>query len=139
MEDGTQIIRGNTCDTEPAREVRRTMAMVGDKWSLMAVQVLRERRQPQRFSQLKRDMHGVSQRMLSRSLRHLEREGLVERTVYPTTPPTVEYGLTPAGTALTEAIRPLMEWSLANLEQAIAARERYDRRALVVASRTGEG
>jgi DNA-binding HxlR family transcriptional regulator len=130
MEDGTHIIRGNSCDTEPARQIRRTMAMVGDKWSLMAVQLLREG--PMRFSRLKREMTGVSQRMLSRSLRHLEREGLVTRTVYPTNPPTVEYALTPAGASLTLAIQPLLDWSLANLDQAIAARARYDQRALLV-------
>jgi DNA-binding HxlR family transcriptional regulator len=135
MEDGTQIIPGIACDTEPAREVRRTMTMVGDKWSLMAVQSLNEG--PKRFSQLKRDMTGVSQRMLSRSLRHLEREGLVARTVYPTNPPTVEYALTPAGATLTEAIRPLLEWSLAHLDQAIAARERFDEREIVAPDRSG--
>jgi DNA-binding HxlR family transcriptional regulator len=136
MEDGTHNIPGNSCDTEGAEEVRRTLAMVGDKWSLMAVRLLRE--EPKRFSHLKREMTGVSQRMLSRSLRHLEREGLVERTVYPTNPPTVEYALTPAGVCLTEAIRPLLEWSLANLDQAVAARERYDRRMAEALEQAGK-
>jgi len=131
MEDGTQNIRRNMCDTEPAQEVRRTMTMVGDKWSLLAVELLRDG--PRRFSWLKREMHGVSQRMLSRSLRHLEREGLVLRTVYPTNPPTVEYALTAAGTGLIAAIQPLLEWSLAHQEQATIARDRYDQRTLAVA------
>jgi DNA-binding HxlR family transcriptional regulator len=139
MEDGTQNISCIFHDTDKADEVRQTLDMIGDKWSLMAVNLLTGG--TKRFSQLKREMTGVSQRMLSRSLRHLQREGLVDRTVIPTNPPTVEYALTAAGESLIVAIIPLLEWAMTNQQRAITARERYDQRitqqgaALVAARR----
>jgi DNA-binding HxlR family transcriptional regulator len=127
MEDGTKNIPRNTSDTERALEVRQTLDMVGDKWPMLAMKLLYGH--AMRFSELKREMTGVSQRMLSRSLRDLEREGLIDRTVYPSNPPAVEYAITEAGREFILAIIPLVQWARRDLDRAAAARERYDQRS----------
>ncbi|HEV7761375.1 MAG TPA: helix-turn-helix domain-containing protein, partial [Acidimicrobiales bacterium] len=73
-----------------------------------------------------RDIDGISQRMLTRTLRHLERDGLVTRTVHPVVPPRVDYELTPLGASLLEAIAPLVGWTRAHRHEVIAARAAYD-------------
>jgi DNA-binding HxlR family transcriptional regulator len=131
MEDGTKNILGILCDTDDAEEMRRTFALVGDKWSLFVVKLLHDG--PKRFSHLKREMGNVTQRMLTRSLRQLERDGLIVRTVFPTTPPSVEYALTASGATLSVAIEPLMEWSRSHRAALTSAREHYDLSASPVA------
>ncbi len=124
MEDGTQEWGSDSCVTPTALESRRTLERVGDSWSLLVIHTLRHG--PTRFAQLQRQIDGISQRMLSRTLRSLERDGLVTRTVYPTNPPSVEYALTPSGVSLKEAVRPLIAWTVSHHDQIDAARARYD-------------
>lgn len=97
---------------------------IGDKWSVMVVGRLRNG--PVRFNAIKRDIGGISQRMLTLTLRNLERDGLVTRTVYPEIPPRVEYALTPLGDSLQPAIGALWDWASGHHADIIAARERYD-------------
>jgi DNA-binding HxlR family transcriptional regulator len=103
-----------------------TLNRIGDKWSVMVVGTLS--RGTLRFNELKRQINGVSQRMLTLTLRNLERDGLVTRTIYPEIPPRVEYGLTELGQTLTGPINALWDWSAANRQAVVAARERYDAR-----------
>ncbi len=99
---------------------------IGDKWSVMVVGILS--RGTLRFNELKREINGVSQRMLTLTLRNLERDGLVTRTIYPEIPPRVEYGLTELGQTLTGPISSLWDWSAANHQAIVAARLAYDHR-----------
>jgi DNA-binding HxlR family transcriptional regulator len=107
-------------------EAREILDRVGDKWSVYVVAVLKGG--PLRFSQLKRAIAAISQRMLTLTLRSLERDGLVTRTVHPTVPPSVEYALTPLGRTLLEPVMALVAWSERNKGRIAAARERFDRR-----------
>ncbi len=99
---------------------------IGDKWSVMVVGILS--RGTLRFNELKREINGVSQRMLTLTLRNLERDGLVTRTIHPEIPPRVEYGLTELGQTLTGPISSLWDWSAANHQAIVAARLAYDDR-----------
>lgn len=103
-----------------------TLNRIGDKWSVMVVGTLS--RGTLRFNELKRKINGISQRMLTLTLRNLERDGLVTRTVYPEIPPRVEYRLTELGETLTGPIDALWEWSAVNRMAVVEARERYDAR-----------
>ena len=110
----------------PGCPVRDVIDRVGDKWSVMLVVQLRDG--PVRFSALLRGTDGISRRMLTRTLRLLERDGLVERTVVPTTPPQVSYGLTPLGRSLVEPLDALTAWALAHRGDVEGARVAYDTR-----------
>lgn len=107
--------------------VRDVLARVGDKWSVLVVGNLSEG--PRRFSELKRTIEGISQRMLTLTLRNLERDGLVTRAVTPTIPPRVDYELTKAGKSLMEPIAALAEWAEKNRGAIQKAREKYDAKA----------
>lgn len=107
------------------RAVSSILAMVGDKWSVLVVMTLRG--QPRRFNELKRAVGGISQQMLTRTLKGLERDGLVVRTVHPTVPPQVEYRLTDLGHSLAGPVQQLGEWALDHLPAIQANRERFDR------------
>lgn len=104
--------------------VREVLARVGDKWSILVIMLLSER--PWRFNELKRSVEGLSQRMLTLTLRNLERDGLVTRTVYPTVPPSVEYALTPMGRSLTGPVSALGHWAQNNTLRIEEARHRFD-------------
>ena len=120
-------------DVTPSRcRVREILDRVGDKWSLFVVFSLRDG--PQRFTALKRSVDGISQRMLTVTLRGLERDGIVTRTMYPVMPPRVDYELTKMGQALMDAVGSLMAWADAHLDDVDAARQAYDERALRAAS-----
>ena len=106
---------------------RTVLDSVADRWTTLIIDLLAEG--PQRFGALRRRIGGISQKMLTQTLRTLERDGLVSRRVYPTTPPSVEYALTPLGQTLTEPLGALRTWSVANVEQILAARAAYDGRA----------
>ena len=106
---------------------REILDRVGDKWSVYVVHTLGEAG-TLRFSALKRRIEGISQRMLTVTLRSLERDGLVDRTVYPEVPPRVEYTLTELGATLRSVVGELVAWSVAHLPEIDAARERYDAR-----------
>ncbi|HEX8495818.1 MAG TPA: helix-turn-helix domain-containing protein [Actinomycetales bacterium] len=114
-------------DTREDCEVRQILDRVADKWSLLVIALLERR--SLRFTELLRRIDGVSQRMLTVTLRQLERDGLVGRTVHATVPPRVDYELTPLGTTLHETIRALVTWTEQHQEQIAAARAAYDRRA----------
>ncbi|MCP3058352.1 helix-turn-helix transcriptional regulator [Myxococcus sp. K38C18041901] len=112
--------------TESCLAVRDILTRVGDKWSVLVVGSLGEG--PLRFSDLKRGIEGISQRMLTLTLRGLERDGLVTRTQYPTVPPRVEYALTPLGHTLLEPVQVLARWALRSRTAIQTARGRYDTR-----------
>ncbi|MGM1060090.1 winged helix-turn-helix transcriptional regulator [Saccharothrix sp. Mg75] len=117
---GDEPRSGDECRT------RVVLDIVGDKWSLLVVRTLRHG--PRRFTELKRDVDGISQRMLTVTLRSLERDGILTRTVHNVMPPHVSYELTPMGRTLREATAPLLEWSVAHLAHIDAARAAYDAR-----------
>ncbi len=104
--------------------INTVLSRVGDRWSVLVVFSLSQYG-TLRFNELKRIL-GISQRMLSRTLRELERDGLVNRRYYPTIPPKVEYSLTPMGISFQDPVRALGEWALDNLDQIDAARDAYD-------------
>ncbi|MFG2088685.1 MULTISPECIES: winged helix-turn-helix transcriptional regulator [unclassified Spirillospora] len=137
MEDGTFASPGYCGDTAADEdvlqwhtrndcEVRQILERVADKWSLLIIALLDQR--SLRFTELRRRIDGISQRMLARTLRHLERDGLVSRTVHPTVPPRVDYALTPMGVTLHETIRSLVTWTEEHQNAIAAARAAYDTR-----------
>ena len=97
---------------------------IGDKWSLLVVQNLGDG--PQRFNELKHCIGNISQKMLTTTLRSLERDGFVTRTVYPTIPPRVDYELTDLGRELLIPVKGLAEWAIANAGRISEARARFD-------------
>jgi DNA-binding HxlR family transcriptional regulator len=107
--------------------VREILDRIGDKWSLYLISLLGEG--TKRFSELKREAEGISQRMLSVTLRGLERDGLVTRTMYRVMPPRVEYALTDLGRDLLAAVCPFITWLDAHVPEIVAARKEYDARA----------
>jgi DNA-binding HxlR family transcriptional regulator len=136
MPDGTLKSPRHTRHTDPscaphvgqtsACEIRDLLDRLADKWSLLVVELLGER--THRFMELRREIDGISQRMLTLTLRQLERDGLVRRTVYAVVPPRVDYELTPLGATLLETIQPLVAWTRAHRDQIAAARQDYDER-----------
>lgn len=106
------------------RAVSDVLARVGDKWSVLVVTRLGER--PMRFNELRRSIGGISQRMLTLTLRGLERDGLVTRTVFPTIPPRVDYALTSLGRDLLQPVSALGAWAIRNQPKIARARERFD-------------
>src|SRR6266581_6545409 len=112
-------------------EFREVLDRVGDKWSLLVIAMLEERPTPRaRFSQLKRSIPGISQRMLTATLRSLERDGLLTRDVYAEAPPRVEYELTPLGRRFMQPVRALVAWLQMNWSTIRSARDTFDRRLL---------
>ena len=107
--------------------VRNVMSRLGDKWVTLIVVALAAG--PQRFNQLSRTIPDISKRMLTQSLRDLERDGLIKRQVFPTKPPSVEYSLAPLGFSLLSPLSHLIEWSEQNHPDIARAREAYDRAA----------
>lgn len=106
------------------RAVGSILARVGDKWSVLVIMQLAGG--PRRFNELKRTIGGISQRMLTLTLRGLERDGLVKRTVFPTIPPRVDYELTALGQSLKTPVENLGQWALSNLPEIQSAREKFD-------------
>jgi DNA-binding HxlR family transcriptional regulator len=112
-------------------EFREMLGRVGDKWSLLVIYVLEQRpTQRARFSELKRSIPGISQRMLTATLRSLERDGLLTRDVYAEVPPRVDYELTPLGKRLMQPVRALVTWLQMNWSAIRAARDTFDRRSV---------
>ncbi|WP_242893940.1 winged helix-turn-helix transcriptional regulator [Actinomadura litoris] len=105
---------------------REILDRIGDKWSLQVIAMLGEG--TKRFTELKREIDGISQRMLTVTLRGLERDGIVSRTVFPVMPPRVDYALTPLGATLLDAASALVGWAEAHLDEIDAARADYDTR-----------
>lgn len=111
-------------DQEACRPIRQVLERVGDKWSLLIIYQLSQGKL--RYNELRRAISGISQRMLTYSLRDLERDGLVLRTVIPSVPPAVNYELTPLGSTLLQPVEVLVSWALAHQEEMDSARRRFD-------------
>jgi DNA-binding HxlR family transcriptional regulator len=110
--------------SEDCRTLSSILGMVGDKWTVLIVVLLGDG--PKRFNEIKRMVGGISQRMLTFTLRGLERDGLVTRTVFPTSPQRVEYELTKLGSTLWKAVEPLGSWARAHASEILASREKFD-------------
>ncbi len=106
---------------------REMLVRIGDKWSVYVIHLLGDAG-TLRFNELRAQVDGISQRMLTVTLRGMERDGLVTRTIYPEVPPRVEYSLTPLGKTLRQLVRGLVAWSGAHLAEVDAARATYDAR-----------
>lgn len=106
---------------------RTVLDIVADKWTSLVIVALVPG--TKRFQQLKREIGGITQKMLTQTLRSLERDGLVQRRAYPTVPPRVEYTLTALGRTITKPLRALQDWSVANVEEIQRARAAMDARA----------
>ena len=128
---GTDPWDAHQWDTREDCEVRQILDRIADKWSLLVIALLDRR--VLRFSELKREIDGISQRMLSVTLRHLERDGLVRRTVHPVVPPRVDYELTALGATLLETIQALVTWTEEHQDEVAAARSAYDLREAAAA------
>ncbi|HEY3916399.1 MAG TPA: helix-turn-helix domain-containing protein [Stellaceae bacterium] len=113
--------------SEDCRAVSSVLARVGDKWSVLVIRVLGDG--PKRFNEIKRMVGGISQRMLTLTLRGLERDGLVTRTIFPTIPPRVDYELTDLGRSLWKPVVMLGQWAQHHLADIHKARDKFDRRA----------
>lgn len=112
----------------PTRDV---LDRIGDAWSVLVVVNLK--RSPCRFNQLRRQIRLITQRMLTVTLRHLERDGLVRREVFPTKPPQVLYSLTPLGESLADVVNLLSEWAFANADAIQTARQKFDQQEVLPA------
>lgn len=110
---------------ESCLAVREVLNRVGDKWSVFIVALLGDG--PRRFNELRRMIEGISQRMLTLTLRGLERDGLVTRTIYPTIPPRVDYALTPLGRTLLVPVQALAAWAQEHRPEIQQARNDFDR------------
>ena len=108
------------------RRVGEVLARVGDKWTVMVIDALGEG--SRRFNELRRALPGISQRMLTLTLKNLERDGLVSRAVTPSVPPRVDYALTDLGRSMLVPVRALGQWAQAHIPEMDAARRRYDGR-----------
>jgi DNA-binding HxlR family transcriptional regulator len=121
--------------TDSCRTVNAVLSRIGDKWSVLVVSYLGNG--AMRFSELKRTIDGISQKMLTTTLRGLERDGYVTRTVTPTIPPRVDYALTALGRELLVPIRALGEWAVANRHRVEEAQARFDAAGPLDARATG--
>lgn len=133
-EDGENGARAEAIPMEPCGlpehedcGIRDVLDRLGDTWSVLAVVELSTGRR--RFNELQRAIHGISQRMLTVTLRRLERDGLVLRTVYATVPATVTYELTDVGRSLTFLVKQLADWSLDHKAAIAESRQQYDARS----------
>lgn len=116
----------DVCDTASC-EIRDLLDRLADKWSLLVVELLGTGKH--RFSELHREIDEISQRMLTLTLRHLERDGLIQRTVHPVVPPRVDYELTSLGRSLLTIIEPLVSWTRRHKAEIATARQAYDANA----------
>ena len=112
--------------TDDCRRISDLLGLIGDKWSVLVLGQLSHG--TVRFNELQRRIGGISQKMLSSTLRALERDGIVTRTVFPTVPPRVDYNLTDLGRDLLRPVKGLEDWARANREAVEAARSRFDGR-----------
>jgi DNA-binding HxlR family transcriptional regulator len=118
--DGRFDVLAEACPT------RQVVSRIGDKWTLLVLTALGDG--TLRFSQLRAQVEGITQKMLTQTLRGLERDGLVERRVYPVVPPRVEYTLTPLGQGLAGTVSALRAWAYAHMDEIDAARGAFDTR-----------
>jgi DNA-binding HxlR family transcriptional regulator len=123
-QEGTRTIPGNLHVPEDCRATSEVLARVGDKWTVLVVSTLGDG--TMRFNELRRALGSISQRMLTLTLRALERDGLVTRTVFATVPPRVDYQLTRLGRSLLEPVNALALWARKNRAGIQDARRRFD-------------
>jgi DNA-binding HxlR family transcriptional regulator len=123
-QEGTGVLPGNLHVAEDCRAVSEVLARVGDKWTVLVVSALGDG--PKRFNELRRGLGSISQRMLTLTLRGLERDGLVTRTVTPSIPPRVDYALTRLGRSLLDPVSALGLWARRNRAAMADARSRFD-------------
>ena len=123
-QEGTSLIPNNLHQPEDCRAVSEVLARVGDKWTVLVVATLGDG--PKRFNELRRALGSISQRMLTLTLRALERDGLVTRTLFPTIPPRVDYELTWLGHSLLEPVSSLSLWARQNRSAIEVARRQFD-------------
>ena len=114
-------------ESSDCRGVASILARVGDKWSVFVIMLLGDG--PRRFNEIKRMVGGISQRMLTLTLRGLERDGLVTRTIFPTIPPRVDYELTKLGRSLQTAVVPLGSWAQSHIGDISKAQDKFDKKA----------
>jgi DNA-binding HxlR family transcriptional regulator len=115
-------------ETSACLKITQVLSRIGDKWTVLVIVLLRER--GYRFNELKRGIDGISQRMLTLTLRSMERDGLVTRTVTASIPPRVDYELTDVGLSLAGPVKILGDWAAENLAGIAAAQAAYDAKAL---------
>ena len=125
-QEGTAVLPSNLHEPEDCRAVSEVLSRVGDKWSVLVVWTLGDG--PKRFNELRRALGSISQRMLTFTLRALERDGLVMRTAFATIPPRVDYELTKLGRSLLGPVSELGLWARKNRSAIQNARHRYDAR-----------
>lgn len=113
-------------DARSCLKITQVLSRIGDKWTVLIIILLRER--GYRFNELKRGIDGISQRMLTLTLRNMERDGLVTRTVTPSIPPRVDYELTDVGQSLAGPVKILGDWAFEHLERIAAAQATFDAR-----------
>jgi len=123
-QEGTSVLLRKLHEPEGCRAVSEVLSRVGDKWSVLVVWTLGDG--PKRFNELRKALGSISQRMLTLTLRGLERDGLVTRTVFPTIPPRVDYELTRLGRSLLKPVSELGSWARKNRPAIQAARHRFD-------------
>ena len=123
-QEGTRPIPGNLHVPEDCRAVSEVLSRVGDKWTVLVVSTLGDG--PKRLNELRKALGSISQRMLTLTLRALERDGLVTRTVFPTIPPRVDYELTRLGRSLLDPVSELGLWARKNRTAIQDARRRFD-------------
>jgi DNA-binding HxlR family transcriptional regulator len=111
-------------DLGDCRPINDVVSLIGDKWTVLVISLLGEG--AMRFSELKNAIGAISQKMLTTTLRSIERDGYVTRTVFPTIPPRVDYELTPLGRDLLVPVKGLRDWALANRERVLEARTKFD-------------
>jgi DNA-binding HxlR family transcriptional regulator len=125
-EGGTSVKPGNHQDTATCEHISRMLARISDKWSLLVVRTLGPG--PRRFNALRREVGEISQKVMASTLRELEENGFVSRTVTPTTPPQVEYALTDLGREFSKPVQTLAEWVVTNSPRIDEARAAYAKR-----------
>ena len=123
-QEGTSVLPSNLHVPEDCRAVSEVLSRVGDKWTILVVSELGNG--PKRFNEIRRALGSISQRMLTLTLRGLERDGLVTRTVFPTIPPRVDYELTRLGRSLLEPVSGIGLWARQNRAAIQEARTRFD-------------
>lgn len=123
-QEGTPVLPGKLHEAGDCRAISEVLSRVGDKWTVLVVSTLGQG--PKRFNELRKALGSISQRMLTLTLRALERDGLVTRTVYPTIPPRVEYELTSLGCSLLDPVNSLSNWARKNRPAMEESRRRYD-------------
>ncbi|MFT3987035.1 winged helix-turn-helix transcriptional regulator [Aestuariivirga sp.] len=124
IETPLRIARRRDAGLDGRCPIRDVLDRIGDKWSVLLIMELRDG--PLRFGELRRRVPDISQRMLTETLRHLQRDGFLSRTVYPTVPPSVEYALTPLGQSLLDPLGVLVAWSSNHHDSVRAARIAFD-------------